>query len=265
MLFRSPGSRLKAAIESVRTQVELRVDEGYSLVILSDRGMGQGKASVPALLALSAANLHLIEAGKRHMTGLVMETGETKEIHHVAMLIGYGASAVNPWMVFENLTDQTAVTNYMEALKTGLLKTMSKMGICSIPSYRGGALYEALGLAREVTDAFFPGTESRAGGLGLEQLEADILARHDMAYQIPQDFQATHATQAKEQQFGQASKAIDDLPWPPRLAALLTRAAMGNDEDAFQEYALGMTKPQRQAVCLRDLFGLREKIGRAHV
>ena len=257
----APGSRLKAAIESVRTQVELRVDEGYSLVILSDRGMGQGKASVPALLALSAANLHLIEAGKRHMTSLVMETGETKEIHHVAMLIGYGASAVNPWMVFESLTDQTAASNYMEALKTGLLKTMSKMGICSIPSYRGGALYEALGLAREVTEAFFPGTESRAGGLGLEQLEADILARHELAFKVPQAYQAAHGIQSpqpKEQEIGQASKAIDDLPWPPRLAALLTRAAMGNDEDAFQEYALGMTRAQRQAVCLRDLFGLRE-------
>jgi glutamate synthase domain-containing protein 2/glutamate synthase domain-containing protein 1/glutamate synthase domain-containing protein 3 len=245
----APGSRLKAAIESIRTEVELRVDEGYSLIILSDRGMGHGKASVPALLALSAANLHLIGTGKRHMTGLVMETGETKEIHHVAMLIGYGASAVNPWMVFEKHGEETAASNYVEALKTGLLKTMSKMGICSIPSYRGGALYEAVGLARELTEVFFPGTESRAGGLSLEQLEADILARHDLAYQAPQD---------KEQLNGKAGTPSDELPWPPRLAALLTRAAMGNDEEAYQEYAQGMTRAQRQAVCLRDLFGFRE-------
>jgi glutamate synthase (NADPH) large chain len=163
----APGSRLKAAIETIRTEVELRVDEGYSLVILSDRGMGPGKATVPALLALTAANLRLVETGKRHMSGLVVESGETREIHHVAMLIGYGASAVNPWMVFETLQDETAAANYMKSLEHGLLKTMSKMGICSIPSYRGGALYEAVGLAREVTDTFFPGTDSRAeGGAG---------------------------------------------------------------------------------------------------
>jgi glutamate synthase domain-containing protein 2/glutamate synthase domain-containing protein 1/glutamate synthase domain-containing protein 3 len=245
----APGSRLRAAIETIRTAVELRVDEGYSLVILSDRGMGQGKVTVPALLALTAVNLHLIETGKRHMTGLVMETGETREIHHVAMLIGYGASAVNPWMVFETLTDELSATNYLEALKHGLLKTMSKMGICSIPSYRGGALYEAVGLAREVTDAFFPGTESRAEGVGLEQIEADILAKHALAYDkaSPGDLQAA-----------QTRKPSDELPWPPRLAALLTRASMGNDEDAYGEYATGMTDPGRQAQCLRDIFGLRE-------
>ncbi|OHD78896.1 MAG: hypothetical protein A3J97_03810 [Spirochaetes bacterium RIFOXYC1_FULL_54_7] len=245
----APGSRLKAAIETIRTEVELRVDEGYSLVILSDRGMEPGKSTVPALLALTAANLRLVETGKRHMSGLVVESGETREIHHVAMLIGYGASAVNPWMVFETLPDEKAAMNYLEALEHGLLKTMSKMGICSIPSYRGGALYEAVGLAREVTEAFFPGTDSRAEGVGLEQLEADILARHALAFDNKSDNDLQAAT---------VRKSADELPWPPRLAALLTRASMGNDEDAYHEYAAGMTDPERQALCLRDIFGLRE-------
>jgi glutamate synthase (NADPH) large chain len=255
----APGSRLKAAIETIRTEVELRVDEGYSLVILSDRGMGPGKATVPALLALTAANLRLVETGKRHMSGLVAESGETREIHHVAMLIGYGASAVNPWMVLETLQDETAAANYMKSLEHGLLKTMSKMGICSIPSYRGGALYEAVGLAREITDTFFPGTDSRAEGLGLEQLEADILARQALAFDTGTTKAGATDTATSSSRYSPAvRKAPDEIPWPPRLAALLTRASMGKDEDAYNEYSAGMTDPERQALCLRDIFGLRE-------
>ncbi|MGD9940453.1 MAG: glutamate synthase large subunit [Clostridia bacterium] len=262
----APGSRLKAAIETIRTEVELRVDEGYSLVILSDRGIGPGKATVPALLALGAANLRLVETGKRHMSGLVVESGETREIHHVAMLIGYGASAVNPWMVFETLTDETAAANYLKALEHGLLKTMSRMGICSIPSYRGGALYEAVGLAHEITDTFFPGTESRAEGIGLEQLEADILARQTLAFDAAAITAVGSGTSTGAiattdvQQEPAVQKPVDELPWPPRLAALLTRAAMGNDEDAYTEYAAGMTDPKRQALCLRDIFELRQTV-----
>ena len=258
----APGSRLKAAVESIRTSVELRIDEGYSLVILSDRGLCAGSAAVPALLALSAANLCLVEAGKRHRTGLVVETGEAREIHHIAMLVGYGASAVNPWFVFETMQDlcrqsarvqglpsvpatQEAAHSYVEAIKSGLLKTMSKMGICTIGSYRGGGLYEAVGLARDFMATFFPGTESRAGGIGLEHLESDLADRSSQAFMA-------------EPEVLQQEAGPLDLPWPPALAALLTQASRDDDAEAFRQYTQGMDNPARQAVCLRDLFSVRQ-------
>jgi glutamate synthase (NADPH) large chain len=256
----APGSRLKAAIEAIRTAVELRVDEGYSLVVLSDRGVGPGFASVPALLALSAANLALIAAGKRHRTGLAVETGEAREIHHVAALIGYGASAVNPWMAFDHIARTAAAAsgaeedglpavelarlNYSAAIEQGLLKTMSKMGVCSISSYRGGGLYEALGLSRELVAAYFPGTESRVGGIGLELIEEDIVRRHREAFSAERD-EPPPATRKEER------------PWPPRLAALLARAVRDGDEEAYRGYAQGITGVERPAFALRDIFELR--------
>jgi len=193
----APGSRLKAAIEAIRTAVELRVDEGYSLVILSDRSMGQGKLAVPALLAVAAAHRRLVRAGKRHMTGLVVETGEAREIHHMSLLVAYGASAVNPWLVFDRMHElaarldrsgagvsdaEKASQNYVQAVMKGMKKTMSKMGVSTIGSYRGGGLYEAVGLSRALVDEFFPGTESRISGIGLAEIEEDLLARHQAAF-----------------------------------------------------------------------------------
>ena len=267
----APGSRLKAAIETIRTETELRVEEGYSLVILSDRGMCEGKAAVPALLALAAAHRRLVSAGKRHMTGLVVESGETREIHQISVLVGYGASAVNPWMVFELMPElaarsqkaglgtiegEEATRRYVAALKKGILKTMSKMGISTISSYRGSGLYEAVGLSKSLVEEFFPGTENRLGGIDLPEIEADIIARHGAAFEAAGPSGATPMTEPK------ASASSEDLaqaeqPWPPRIVALLSKAAREDDVEAYREYARQIVSPDRPAFALRDLFELR--------
>jgi len=254
----APGSRLKAAIEAIRTAVELRVDEGYSLVILSDRSMGQGKLAVPALLAVAAAHRRLVRAGKRHMTGLVVETGEAREIHHMSLLVAYGASAVNPWLVFDRMHElaarldrsgagvsdaEKASQNYVQAVMKGMKKTMSKMGVSTIGSYRGGGLYEAVGLSRALVDEFFPGTESRISGIGLAEIEEDLLARHQAAF-------SENAVVGAEA----AGRAVQEVPWPPRLAALLAKAVRENDPELFRQYADGSTSASRPAFAIRDLF-----------
>jgi glutamate synthase (NADPH/NADH) large chain len=270
----APGSRLKAAIESIRTAVELRVDEGYSVVILSDREICEGKAAVPALLALAAAHRRLVKARKRHMTALIVETGEAVETHHVSVLVGFGASAVNPWMVFETMPELAArqalpggqapspeagAENYAGALKKGLLKTMSKMGISSVSSYRGGGLYEAVGLSRELVDEYFPGTESRIGGIGLPEIEADLIARSEAAFEAKEGT-APSASPARARSSGNAAgggERAAEAPWPPKLAALLTKAAREDDAAAYREYTRAIASPDRQPFALRDLFELR--------
>ncbi len=259
----APGSRLKAAMEAIRTAVELRVDEGYSLVILSDRGMAEGHLAVPALLAVAAAHRRLVEAGKRHMTGLVIETGEAKEIHHASLLVAYGASAVNPWGVFgrmpalaarasrgrkEALGAAEGSRNYVEAVKKGMLKTMSKMGISTIGSYRGGGLYEAVGLSKNLVDELFPGTESRISGIGLPEIEADLMARHEAAFGNG----GVDGMEAGGEAGVQAGQ-----PWPPNLAALLTKAVRDDDYGSFRGYSDGITSASRPAFALRDLFEFR--------
>lgn len=268
----APGSRLKAAVEAIRTAAELRVDEGYTLVILSDREVDANRASVPALLALAAVNRHLVDRGKRHRTGLIVETGEAWEIHHLALLVGYGASAVNPYLVLDRMADlaarvsapgtaspspEEARGNYVGALKKGLLKTMSKMGISPVSSYRGGGLFEAFGLSAEFVDEFFPGTESRLGGIGLPELEEDIAARHAAAFSIP--FRAGKEPLGAGNPSDSASvpRLRDSGPWTPRLAALLARAVRQDDEEAYREYARGITARDRPFYTLRDLFELR--------
>ncbi len=267
----APGSRLKAAVDAICTAVELRVDEGYSLVILSDREVDEGRASVPALLALAAVNRRLVESGKRHRTGLVVETGEAREIHHVSLLVGYGASAVNPWLVFEGMPELAArcappgcaapdpeecSANYVEAVKKGILKTMSKMGISSISSYRGGGIFEALGLSRTFVEAYFPGTESRVGGAGLAEIEADVTVRHKEAYG-PGGREKNPALAGAP---GAADPSVQaEVPWPPGLAALLAKAARRDDEGAYREYAGGISSSSRPPFALRDLFEFKTR------
>ncbi len=272
----APGSRLKAAMEAVRTAVELRVDEGYSLVILSDRGMGEGKLAVPALLAVAAAHRRLVQTGKRHMTGLAIETGEAREIHHASLLVAYGASAVNPWLVFERmgvlasriqvgtaaLDVGTATHNYTKAIMKGMKKTMSKMGVSTIGSYRGGGLYEAVGLSRQLVDELFPGTESRIGGIGMAEMEADLLARHQTAFSGRSTAGADggNGVSSSGELARETSLAIEasrEVPWPPRLTALLTKAVRDDDSAAFRQYSDGISSAARPAFALRDLFEFR--------
>jgi glutamate synthase domain-containing protein 2/glutamate synthase domain-containing protein 1/glutamate synthase domain-containing protein 3 len=186
---------MERRLEALCLEAESQVDHGANILILSDRNLGPERVAMPSLLAVAATHHHLVRAGTRLRTGLVIESGEPRDIHHMATLIGYGASAINPYLMFESL-DELAVRSLLpedleideaeqrivKAIGKGLLKTIAKMGISTIQSYCGAQIFEAVGLEHEVIDRHFTGTASRIGGIGLEVLAAEALGRHFRAY-----------------------------------------------------------------------------------
>ena len=182
-------------LEEICAEASDLVERGVNIIVLSDRNLGAERVPMPALLATAAVHHHLVREGTRLQIGLVVETGQAKEIHHVACLIGYGASAVNPYVMFESLyalhregrlpegmTPDEAVSRTIKAVGKGLLKILSKMGISTIRSYTGAQIFEAIGLERELVDRHFTGTPSRVGGVGMNVLAWECLDRHARAY-----------------------------------------------------------------------------------
>ena len=188
------GQGLKKALSEVCAQVDRAIEEGYSHIILSDRGVDEKLAPIPALLAVAGAHHHMIRSGSRTKAGLVLESGEPREVHHFAVLIGYGIDAVNPYLVFESIGGligegfvpemefDKAVNNFIKAVNKGLIKTMSKMGISTVQSYRGAQIFEAVGLDKEFVDQYFTWTASRIGGIGLDVVAAESMMRHHNAF-----------------------------------------------------------------------------------
>jgi glutamate synthase domain-containing protein 2/glutamate synthase domain-containing protein 1/glutamate synthase domain-containing protein 3 len=186
---------MEKRLEALCLEAENQVDHGANILILSDRNVGPERVAMPSLLAVAATHHHLVRAGTRLRTGLVIESGEPRDIHHMATLIGYGASAINPYLMFESLDEladrsllpedleiDEAEQRIVKGIGKGLLKTIAKMGISTIQSYCGAQIFEAVGLEREVIDRHFTGTASRIGGVGLEVLAAEALGRHFRAY-----------------------------------------------------------------------------------
>ncbi len=204
---------MQATIDRVCGQAHEAIAEGVNIIILSDRLIGPRRAPVPALLAMSAVHHHLVREGTRLRAGIILESGEPREVHHFATLIGYGASAINPYLMLETLDElviegrvpygsngvqpptgedlnerlETAAQNVVKGLGKGLLKTISKMGISTIQSYRGAQIFEAVGLEPGLVDRHFTGTPSRVGGVGLDVLATEALERHARAYPAPHD------------------------------------------------------------------------------
>jgi glutamate synthase (ferredoxin) len=188
--FKGIEQTLRALCEAASAEI----DGGKSILILSDRGVSVTRAPFPTLLAVSAIHHHLIRQGKRMRASLIVESGDAREEHHFACLIGYGASAVCPYLAFDSVaqlakkghlgqvTAETAIANYKKALENGILKIMSKMGISTLSSYRGAQIFEAIGMKEALVDAYFPGTVSRIGGIGLEEIAQDILGFHRTAF-----------------------------------------------------------------------------------
>ncbi|MBU1076527.1 MAG: glutamate synthase large subunit, partial [Spirochaetes bacterium] len=186
---------LEQALERLCVSAEEKVDEGCSIVIISDKGIDRDRAPIPSLLASAAVHHHLVRRSKRHLTGLIVETGEAKNVMDFATLIGFGASAVNPYLSFEtlaqlkekndlsdDLTLESAIENYITAIKKGLLKIMSKMGVSTIRSYRGAQIFEAIGLSSDLINKYFPNTPSRIEGVGLGIIAKETLLRHKNAF-----------------------------------------------------------------------------------
>ena len=194
----APSQSLEEAVARLCREAEQAVDEHYNYVILSDRNVSESTAAIPSVLAVSAVHHHLIEKRKRTKTAVIVETGEAREVMHFALLLGYGASAVNPYMAYAVLNQltkieaghapmlqidyATAEKHYIKAVGKGLLKVISKMGISTIGSYRGSQLFEAIGLSKKLIDSYFTGTSSPIGGADSEDIAADILRFHNAAF-----------------------------------------------------------------------------------
>ncbi|MDP9352962.1 MAG: glutamate synthase large subunit, partial [Chloroflexota bacterium] len=185
---------LATAMERLCQEAARAIDDGATILVLSDRAVDAEHAPIPSLLATAGVHHYLVREGKRTRAGLVVETGDARETHHCCMLIGYGATAVNPYLAFETLDGMirdeelcdvdhaTAVTRYIKAMNKGVLKVMSKMGISTLQSYRGAQIFEAVGLNKDLVDRYFTGTSSRIGGVGLDVIADEVLARHRKAY-----------------------------------------------------------------------------------
>jgi glutamate synthase (ferredoxin) len=187
------GQGLRKAIEQVRDRCSEAIAEGHNIIILSDRNHGADDAPIPALLAVAAVHHHLVRSGTRTQVGLVLESGEPREVHHFALLIGYGASAVNPYLAFETVHDQVrlgmlsgsaelAEKKYRKAIAKGIVKVISKMGISTTQSYHGAQVFEALGLNQDFIDEYFTWTPTRIGGIGIDVVAREVKMRQDRAY-----------------------------------------------------------------------------------
>ncbi|MCP8969219.1 glutamate synthase large subunit [Ectobacillus ponti] len=189
---------LEAALSRICTEADAAIAAGASLLILSDRNMDEENAAVPVLLAASALHQHLIRQGSRTKASIIVETGETREVHHFAALIGYGVDAIYPYLTYEtyaqciaagslSVSYETAVSKYVYAVTEGVVKVMSKMGISTVQSYRGAQIFEAVGIGQEVIERYFAGTASQLGGIGLETMAKETLLVHQNAYATAQD------------------------------------------------------------------------------
>ncbi|WP_233274776.1 glutamate synthase large subunit [Haladaptatus cibarius] len=251
---------LQSAIERVRTEAESAVESGAEIVVLSDREMGENRVPIPSLLATGAVHHHLVREGLRTRTGLVVESGDPRTVHHLATLVGYGAGAVNPYLAYETIADlvagpegadeSQAIDAYVSALETGLLKTMAKMGISTVESYRGAQIFEAVGLNGEVVDEYFTGTENRTEGIGIEEIEADVLDRHETAFDGNDEDDAKLVRQGE---YEHRSNGIRHQ-WNPKSVGALQRAVRQGDEAEYETFASEINDQSERLQTLRGLL-----------
>jgi glutamate synthase (NADPH/NADH) large chain len=240
------GESLDRALVELCAAAERAVDEGASLIVLSDRSVDAAHAAIPSLLATSAVHHALARAGKRMRVGLVVETGEVREVADLALLVGYGAGAVNPYLAFEvidgldiDAPKSARGENYVHALDKGLLKVMSKMGISCLSSYQGAQIFEAIGLGRETIERWFPGTASRVGGIGLPEIAYESLLRHAAGFEahIESSENDEDALDAGGVYAWRVGAGAERHLWSPRTVAALQKAVRLEDARSYEDYA----------------------------
>jgi glutamate synthase domain-containing protein 2/glutamate synthase domain-containing protein 1/glutamate synthase domain-containing protein 3 len=262
------GAELEEALDGLCRKAEAAVANGeYRFLVLSDRDLPPHQTPIPALLAVSAVNCHLVRKGLRTPVSLIVETGEAREVMHMAVLLGHGASAVNPYLAFEIVADMAqagqlegglgvveAVEHYVQALCKGLLKVMSKMGISTLRSYRSAQVFEAVGINRAVIDRYFTGTASRIGGIGLDGIAREANARRTAAYEPAADAGALLPSGGR---YGFRADGERHL-WTPETVALLQRATREDKPGLYAEYAALINRQERQQSTLRGLLAFKQ-------
>ena len=257
---------LEKALDALCQKAEEAVRAGSAVLVLSDRGVDEERASIPSLLATAAVHHHLVRAGIRTATTLVVETAEAREVHHFAVLVGYGATAVAPYLAFETLRDlagsdllegvepEEAEKNYVKAIGKGLLKVISKMGISTLFSYCGAQIFEAVGLNKDLIHKHFTGTASRVGGVGLEEIGREVLARHTRAFSKvedgPEELEVGGEYQLRMQ--GQYHQ------WNEKTIPSLQRAVKTGDFETYKEFTRHFDEQSARFANLRGLFEFEE-------
>jgi glutamate synthase domain-containing protein 2/glutamate synthase domain-containing protein 1/glutamate synthase domain-containing protein 3 len=263
---------LERALERVCAEAEEVLEDGVNILILSDRRVSAERAAVPSLLAVAAVHHHLVRAGTRLQAGLVLESGEPREIHHFATLIGYGAAAINPYVMFESLAElhasgrlpedltlEQAERNVVKGIGKGLLKTISKMGISTIQSYNGAQIFEAVGLAPELVDRHFTGTASRIGGIGLDVLAREALARHGRGYR-PDGDEHSDAPEAHLLPNGGLyawRRDGEHRMWSPDAISKLQHSVRHGGWKTYEEFSDAMNEETARRASLRGLMKFR--------
>jgi len=256
---------LEAAMERVFKETDAAIKSGCNLIVLSDRGVNHDMTAIPALLAVSGTHHHLIREGTRTKIGLILESGEPRETHHFALLLGYGASAINPYLAFESMDDlirqgllkgvehKVTVKNYVKAVSKGVVKTMSKMGISTIQSYRGAQIFEAVGVSQNLIDKYFTGTATRIEGIDLQTVHEEVLARHRDAFS---DRQIDSHALASGGQY-QWRKDGEYHLFNPETIHKLQASVRNNNYKVFQEYSK-LVNEQSESLCtLRSLMNIK--------
>ncbi len=268
MLFRVGGgeSELQRSLDALCRRASLAIKSGYTLLILSDRGVDDEYAPIPSLLALSAVHNHLVREKTRTQVALIIESGEPREVMHHCLLIGYGASAINPYLAIETLEDmagrnllpegvtfETALKNYKKAINKGLLKVFSKMGISTLQSYRGAQIFEAIGLNKALVDRYFTGTPSRIEGIGLDVLAREAKLKHDLAFQPVGESETelpvggNYAWRVRGEYHRLNPTSVSKMQHAVRQSSFAT----------FQEYTRSVDDESRQLCTLRGLMKIR--------
>ena len=264
------GRSLVARLDQIRSEVSSAINEGARIIVLSDRDGDAENAPIPSLLLTSAVHHHLIREKTRTKVGLVVESGEVREVHHVSLLIGFGAAAVNPYLAMESaedlvrqgvitgITPEKAVRNLIKSLGKGVLKVMSKMGVSTIASYTGAQIFEAIGLSAEVVDEYFVGATSRLGGAGIEIIAQETIKRHHIAYPPGGEIPG-----AKKLQIGgeyQWRREGEPHLFDPETVFTLQHATRSKRFDVFKRYTNRVDDQSRRLMTLRGLFNFKSDI-----
>ncbi|MGZ4783478.1 MAG: glutamate synthase large subunit, partial [Oryzihumus sp.] len=260
------AAAMQARLEEIFAEVSEAIAGGARFVVLSDRDSGRDLAPIPSLLLTSAVHHHLIREKTRTQVGLIVEAGDVREVHHVALLIGYGAAAVNPYLAMETVEDlvrsgqladvsaEKAVANLIKALGKGVLKVMSKMGISTVASYRGAQVFEAIGLSAELVQRYFTGTVTQLGGVDLEVLAAEAAARHARAYP-PDGVRLPHRKLEVGGEYQWRREGEPHL-FDPETVFRLQHSTRARRFDVFRQYTARVDEQSERLMTLRGLFEL---------
>jgi glutamate synthase (NADPH/NADH) large chain len=247
---------LREAVERLREEATAAIEDGAEILVLSDRATGPERVPIPSLLATGAVHHHLVRNGLRNHAGLVVESGDPREVHHVATLVGYGAGAVNPYLAYQTIADIVAgpdgadegeaIAAYKKALEDGLLKTMAKMGISTAESYQGAQIFEAVGLHSDLVAEYFEGTEIRTEGIGLPELESDLLTRHAVGFGADPELE-------RQGEYEHRSDGIHHQ-WNPKTVGTLQQAVRAGDYEKYREFADLINDQTEELQTLRGLL-----------